>query len=80
MDNNKSSSAEVPGTEADVKVPTVEQIRSWMEKDLGSCITFLSALHNDAAMKDSMATFLQGRITNFRNKPDPNQSDLFPKR
>jgi len=61
------------GSEVELDVPTTGNIIKWMEKDLGACITFLTALQNDTALKQQMAVFLQGRISNFKNKPDPAQ-------
>lgn len=66
------------GSEVNMEVPEVSKIKEWMLKDLGTCITFLTALHNDGALQDVMATFLQGRIQNYRNaRVDPNQKKIF---
>lgn len=69
----KFSSPSEPGSEVEVEVPTVAQIMQWMERDLGTSINFLDALRRDTALREQMAVFLQGRISNFKNKPDPSQ-------
>lgn len=78
MDNKSSVSEEVPGTESDVKgVPSLDTIERWITKDLGVCLTFLRALHEDVELRKQMAIFLQGRMINGVNRPDPNQVPLF---
>jgi len=69
-----STTEEVPGTESDLKeVPSIAQIEKWMERDLSMCHSFLSALISDKDLRRQMATFLQGRMSNAVNRPDPSQ-------
>lgn len=85
MKNLSSNGSEAQG--ADVQedgditagVPDVATVEKWLTKDLGTCITFLTALHNDAELRRQMAIFLQGRLSNFKEKPDPKQGNLFGK-
>lgn len=78
MDNLSSNGVETQGVETQ-EVPSIDQIEIWLTKDLGTCISFLQALHADKDLRIQMATFLQGRLTNYKNKPDPRQTDLFSK-
>jgi len=55
------------------KVPDLVTIEKWLTRDLGTCITFLNALHSDADLRKQMAIFLQGRISNSVHRPDPAQ-------
>lgn len=79
MDNLSSNGVETQGVETQDDVPSIAQLEQWLTRDLGTCIQFLKALHDDKDLRMQMATFLQGRISNFKNRPDPRQTDLFSK-
>jgi len=74
MKNDNDVLDEAQGVES---IPEVSTIKKWMTRDLGACIVFLKALQDDPNLQDVMATYLQGRISNFKNKPDPSQMPSF---
>lgn len=77
MDNSIKDSDHAPGAQVPKKeVPTVEQIKLWIERDLQTSVTFLQALQNDAELRQQMAVFLQGRLSNYVNKQDPRQAAI----
>lgn len=83
--NNNSQPTEAPtqGVEDSTVLPQADtgQIEKWLTRDLGACITFLTAIHNDPDLRRQMAVWLAGRIENQKNKPkvDPRQESLFGK-
>lgn len=87
MKDSSSNGSETLGVEAPppptVEVPTIEVIEKWMAKDIGSCITLLTAVQADKDLRLHMATFLHGRYQNMKNAPpaesDPRQGKLFPR-
>lgn len=63
------------------EVPTVEAIEKWLVRDFSVVSSLFQALLTDKELRLHMATFLQGRYSNAKNRPvvDPRQADLFPK-
>lgn len=56
------------GNDADIKSAldgvTLENIEKWIAKDVGVCITFLQAVHNDANCRRALAEYLFGQHCN----------------
>lgn len=73
MNNNSTTDVEAQGAETINGLPDLQTIEKWITKDLGVCLTFLNAIHNDKELRQQMAVFLQGRMQNSLTKPDPNQ-------
>lgn len=73
MNKNNSKNADSTQGVEEAQIPDLPTIEKWMTRDLGTCITFLNALHQDADLRKQMAIFLQGRLTNHVNRPDPAQ-------
>lgn len=74
MSNVNGNVAEAPGVEASkVEIPSIETVEKWVTKDLGTCVTFLQAILNDADLRKQVSIFLHGRMTNNANRADPNQ-------
>lgn len=76
MENLTSNGVDTQGVETQ-EVPDVKTILRWMDRDLGASISFLKAIYDDPAVKAIVAEYLRGRIENWKNKPDPAQTDLF---
>jgi len=65
MDNmNGSEKSNAQGVED----MSVEKIAEWLKKDIGVSLNLLHALHDDQDMLVYMATFLQGRYVNWKNR------------
>lgn len=87
MKKNSESSQASLGEETDVKsesgkipdVLSVEVIEKWLNKDLLCARMMLDSILTDKDLRIHMATFMQGRYSNFKNRPvvDPAQTDLF---
>lgn len=43
---------------------TVESIEKWIQRDVGVCITFLQAVHNDVNCRRALAEYLFGQHSN----------------
>lgn len=80
MNTNESNGSPTQGVEESADVKDLQNVKRWTKRDLGACIAFLQAVYQDPELCDMLATALHGRVLNFKNRPDPNQADLFPKR
>lgn len=79
MDHKTTNGSQTQGVAEPLETPDVKTIEKWIVRDLGSSITFLQSIQQDAELRKQMAIFLQGRIENYKNKPDPAQINVpFP--
>lgn len=79
METNQVN-GQAQGAESDVLETSEDQILKWLTRDLGACITFLRAIHDDVELRQMMATWFKGRIINAKNardNVDPRQLDVF---
>lgn len=65
-----------------VDIPPIATIEKWMSRDISSAVSLLNAILADKDLRMQVATFMHGRYSNHleKQKIDPAQSDLFPKR
>lgn len=76
--NGKVSEAQGAETQELPKVPTIQEVRNFLKKDLGMCITMLDAIYKDPNTLNSLADFLHGRFINQREaEAIKNQQKLF---
>jgi len=80
--SSKDNGVEAPGAETqEVEIPSPQVIVKWIRRDIGACISLLSAIHNDSNLQNLVAEWLHGRYVNQENakaqKPDPRQTDIF---
>jgi len=73
MENKTDVISDAQGVAESISVPDVSTIKEWIRRDLGTSITFLTSIQQDKDLQDVMAVFLQGRIQNFKSRPDPKQ-------
>lgn len=79
MENNQEVLEETQGV-GSKKVTDLPTIEKWLDEDIRRCLSLLTAISQDKDLRRQMATWFKGRIENFENRPDPSQTDLFPKR
>lgn len=76
MSQTNGIEVEAPGAETSSKIPDLATIEKWIGRDVSIAITLLSAIQSDKELRQQMAVFLQGRMINAENRPDPNQIKL----
>lgn len=76
------SSSPSPDMSDVVDIPPIATIEKWMSRDIASAVSLLNAILADKDLRMQVATFMHGRYSNHleKQKIDPAQSDLFPKR
>jgi len=83
MDSKNTSSQNGQGPESDVKespkgVPTVVELEKALTDDFTGMYQFMNWLLRDKEMRNMIATFMHGRLSNQAHKPDPSQLSMFP--
>lgn len=70
MKNNHEEVAEAPGADITKKTFTIEQVESFVKKDLSTAIHLLDAIYRDENTLHQVALFLHGRWENARHQED----------
>lgn len=78
MKKKTDDSEEAPGADSKTKTFDINQIREFVQRDLGVAITLLDAMYKDPATCNAVADFLFGRYMNSKHKEELDKQTKMP--
>lgn len=67
MEKSKNGTKAQGADSQTVEIPEIGQIKIWLKRDLGMCISVLHGIHDDDLCLECLADVLQGRLINYQN-------------